>query len=545
METEVVLGVHTQHRETGRTVVSGGIEYSLRTWSCTLQEGRARMAGSSQLPYIQKVEFIMHETFDNPHKVVSHAPFRVEEEGWGEFDLVLVVHLAHSSDSYKIVHDLSFHEGESYTKRYSFSVPSPTAGFLALFNKPSSTFSRKTIPARATKARKGPPKDSAYANAASRLSSASELSSDSDLTDAASDSEDASVTATSHQRDKDGSSVRPAIAHTHTPKDVALMRASKPRSVQVGGASARPEGPAAGLVRHRRPPPDPARAASSRGTSSSSASAPKPGSKRRLSDVNDSSATAGLPSARRGTMGGKHTAGGERDNVHGLPPQQQQQEAVSEAHGEQPKHSMASAIASMRVPKKQALASRTTPGAASAAPHTDAASSSRDAFIRERERQRHVAQEVEPHSAKSETLPNDAAVRRKPTKREAEDTPVPNRQRQRPAKAVAIADHSPKHQSSETDYEDTDLDTIRMSPRLARRIERIIECASLLSENQIVGFLRLLHALRIQQDPDSAQTMTAQAIDRVRFAGKYSCDMSALPPAAIDKLWAFVQKTRA
>ncbi|KAI8324936.1 hypothetical protein GQ54DRAFT_295770 [Martensiomyces pterosporus] len=158
-----LLTVHTEHRQTGRTVVAGEVEYSLRTWSCTLQEGRPRFPNVTQLPYVKKVEFILHETFENSHRVTSRAPFRVEEEGWGEFDLAIIVHFVNCSEPHTIIHDLSFQEGETYNKTYPFKIPNPSAGLLTLFNK-HPTVSRKTIPARATKARKGPPRDSAYSN---------------------------------------------------------------------------------------------------------------------------------------------------------------------------------------------------------------------------------------------------------------------------------------------------------------------------------------------------------------------------------------------
>ncbi|KAJ2760657.1 hypothetical protein H4S06_001614 [Coemansia sp. BCRC 34490] len=77
MDTEVVLGIHTQQHDTGRTAVSGGIEYSLRRWSCTLHEGRSQVAGTTQLPYIQKVEFILHETFDTPHRGKFSGRYRL------------------------------------------------------------------------------------------------------------------------------------------------------------------------------------------------------------------------------------------------------------------------------------------------------------------------------------------------------------------------------------------------------------------------------------------------------------------------------------
>ncbi|KAJ2876316.1 transcription factor TFIIF complex subunit Tfg3 [Coemansia asiatica] len=97
--------------------------------------------------------------------VVSRAPFSVQEEGWGEFDLDIVVHFHHSGETMHIVHDLNFHEGESYSKEYQFTIPNPSPAFLSLFSK-RSPVSRKTIPSRGSKARKGPPRDSVYSNKA-------------------------------------------------------------------------------------------------------------------------------------------------------------------------------------------------------------------------------------------------------------------------------------------------------------------------------------------------------------------------------------------
>ncbi|KAJ2336796.1 hypothetical protein GGI00_000629, partial [Coemansia sp. RSA 2681] len=107
-----------------------------------------------------------------------------------------MVHFVNCPEPFKIVHDLNFHEGESYRKSYDLVVPNPSPGFLALFNKHATT-SRKTIPARATKARKGPPRDSSSYAKASRpahhgrdYDSASSRHSDSDSMDSASDGED-------------------------------------------------------------------------------------------------------------------------------------------------------------------------------------------------------------------------------------------------------------------------------------------------------------------------------------------------------------------
>ncbi|KAJ2339961.1 hypothetical protein GGF43_006518, partial [Coemansia sp. RSA 2618] len=136
---------------------------------------------------------------------VHHPPFKIEEDGWGEFDLVIIVHFIDCHEPHRIFHDLNF-RSESYQEVYPFVsiplcctaprganiVPNPGVAFLALFNK-QNTVSRKTVPARATKARKGLPRDSHY-SASQRTSndsssSISDLDSDSDLTSSGEESD--------------------------------------------------------------------------------------------------------------------------------------------------------------------------------------------------------------------------------------------------------------------------------------------------------------------------------------------------------------------
>ncbi|KAJ2362550.1 hypothetical protein IW150_006978, partial [Coemansia sp. RSA 2607] len=89
---------------------------------------------------------------------VTRAPFSVQEEGWGEFDLVITVHFHHSSETFRIIHDLNFHEGESYFKHYKFNMPGASPEFLALFNQRPGA-ARKTLPPAGAKAQKAPPRD--------------------------------------------------------------------------------------------------------------------------------------------------------------------------------------------------------------------------------------------------------------------------------------------------------------------------------------------------------------------------------------------------
>ncbi|KAF6003465.1 myeloid lymphoid or mixed-lineage leukemia (trithorax, ) [Cyanidiococcus yangmingshanensis] len=39
--------------------------------------------------YIRKVEFVLHESFSDPVRVVTQAPFCLTEYGWGEFEIII------------------------------------------------------------------------------------------------------------------------------------------------------------------------------------------------------------------------------------------------------------------------------------------------------------------------------------------------------------------------------------------------------------------------------------------------------------------------
>ncbi|KAH3687632.1 hypothetical protein WICPIJ_001385 [Wickerhamomyces pijperi] len=44
-------------------------------------------------PYIKKVTFKLHDTYNNSNRVIEQLPFEVTETGWGEFDIVIRIHL--------------------------------------------------------------------------------------------------------------------------------------------------------------------------------------------------------------------------------------------------------------------------------------------------------------------------------------------------------------------------------------------------------------------------------------------------------------------
>ncbi|KAJ2643515.1 hypothetical protein GGF44_001136, partial [Coemansia sp. RSA 1694] len=77
-----------------------------------------------------------------------------------------------------------------------------------------------------------------------------------------------------------------------------------------------------------------------------------------------------------------------------------------------------------------------------------------------------------------------------------------------------------------------------------RKMERIMARAGSLNDRHLVGFLELLHRLRVEQDPDRAESITEEAVDQVENDGEYACNLAVLNPDAIDQLWAFVREVR-
>lgn len=71
---------------------------------------------------VSHVVYHLHPTFAKPKRKVNEPPFRLEEVGWGEFELHIVLTLKEHGGTVKIVHDLSFSE-DAYAVDFEVSVP--------------------------------------------------------------------------------------------------------------------------------------------------------------------------------------------------------------------------------------------------------------------------------------------------------------------------------------------------------------------------------------------------------------------------------------
>ncbi|ODQ67566.1 transcription initiation factor TFIID subunit 14 [Nadsonia fulvescens var. elongata DSM 6958] len=55
-----------------------------------------------------KVVYKLHPTFENPNRSFKKPPFKIDEQGWGEFDLAIVFHIAEKGGEHTVLHDLNF-----------------------------------------------------------------------------------------------------------------------------------------------------------------------------------------------------------------------------------------------------------------------------------------------------------------------------------------------------------------------------------------------------------------------------------------------------
>lgn len=68
-----------------------------------------------------KVTYHLHPTFENPVRSFKEPPFKISEQGWGEFDMTILLHLIGKVER-KVSHDLHFLE-ERYTEDHTISIP--------------------------------------------------------------------------------------------------------------------------------------------------------------------------------------------------------------------------------------------------------------------------------------------------------------------------------------------------------------------------------------------------------------------------------------
>lgn len=65
----------------------------------------------------EKVTYELHPSFEKRAKqIFKKPPFRIEEKGWGEFDMQITLSALHKGGEFPLHHDLNFSHGEYEAK---------------------------------------------------------------------------------------------------------------------------------------------------------------------------------------------------------------------------------------------------------------------------------------------------------------------------------------------------------------------------------------------------------------------------------------------
>lgn len=90
----------------------------MRDWSIELHIAHTETGELLPANCFEKVTYHLHETFGKRAKQNKNKPpFRVEEEGWGEFDMQIAPVQVGKGELDVILHDLNFRE-ERYESRH-------------------------------------------------------------------------------------------------------------------------------------------------------------------------------------------------------------------------------------------------------------------------------------------------------------------------------------------------------------------------------------------------------------------------------------------
>ncbi|KAG0246439.1 hypothetical protein BGX31_002093 [Mortierella sp. GBA43] len=95
---------------TDQNIVKGQKQngFPMRKWKISIC-GVTSSGDEELMPYVDHVEYILHQTFEPPVRKVSEYPFQLQEQGWGEFDMKIMLHFVDKSvPPYVLDHDLNF-----------------------------------------------------------------------------------------------------------------------------------------------------------------------------------------------------------------------------------------------------------------------------------------------------------------------------------------------------------------------------------------------------------------------------------------------------
>ncbi|KAI9853564.1 MAG: hypothetical protein M1824_001089 [Vezdaea acicularis] len=102
--------------------------FPMRAWSVEIRlldnNGREMPAN-----LFTKAVYHLHPSFPKPVHTINTVPFKVEEEGWGEFDMTIVLHAVDRGGDHTILHDLNF-QSERYEADHVVTFKNPRPALI-------------------------------------------------------------------------------------------------------------------------------------------------------------------------------------------------------------------------------------------------------------------------------------------------------------------------------------------------------------------------------------------------------------------------------
>ncbi|CAO3618085.1 unnamed protein product [Cunninghamella blakesleeana] len=110
--------------------------HPMRNWKIRLVAVDSGKEHKGKLTHIlDRVEYILHPTFENPRRVANCEPYMLQEKGWGEFDMRILLHFVDNLVPPEIIEfDLNFRQA-NYAVIHKKTFPDAPPEFVAILNK--------------------------------------------------------------------------------------------------------------------------------------------------------------------------------------------------------------------------------------------------------------------------------------------------------------------------------------------------------------------------------------------------------------------------
>ncbi|KAF9433368.1 hypothetical protein BGZ76_009552 [Entomortierella beljakovae] len=113
--------------------------FLMRRWKISIVGVNAN-GDEEPLPYVDHVEYLLHETFAQPVRKVTEYPYVLQEKGWGEFDMKIMFYFIDNATSpFVLDHDLNFQSTHYEVPHTLTFKPDLKPSFIKLLNQPPET----------------------------------------------------------------------------------------------------------------------------------------------------------------------------------------------------------------------------------------------------------------------------------------------------------------------------------------------------------------------------------------------------------------------